>query len=218
MKHRILPALFATVQALILQPVAHAEIIGVETFSYPDGPIADRDGGTFWDFDNVAGTHTGTASDWNNVFGSPTISSGTLVTDNNGAIREYNGPGEGVLPVVPPSDERTGAVNNDNVHKSVYYRVTVTTGATLPDWFGLSSYDFGTEKLFFGKLPGQPNFILNEVGGATDASSTAVAINTTSTLVAKIDFAGDQIALFINPDLNGHYLGGSRHRRHHRRG
>lgn len=43
-------------------------IIGVESFDYPDGPIAAKNGGTFWDYKNFAPTaHTGTASTWDNM-------------------------------------------------------------------------------------------------------------------------------------------------------
>lgn len=64
--------------ALSLVPAA-AEIIGVEQFDYPDGTIATKDGGTFWDYKNFPTIgHTGTASNWDNFTGSPAVTSGRL--------------------------------------------------------------------------------------------------------------------------------------------
>lgn len=184
--------------ALSLLP-ATAEIIGVEQFDYPDGPIATKDGGTFWDYKNFTPTgHTGFVSNWDNVTGAPSVASGRLVTNNSGAKREYHG--------TPESD---GAVNDpasapSSVSKKVYYRVDVTTGATVPDSFGLSSYDFGTEKLFFGKRSGQPKFGIGEVGvSGTDSTTTPdILPDTTYTLVARIDYAANIVSLHVNPDLN----------------
>lgn len=173
---------------------ASAEIIGVETFDYPDGAIANQNGGTFWDFNNVAPGHTGTASNWDNVSNAPTVAGSQLITDNSRAKREYNGANEG-----------QGAVNDANVNKAVYYRVTVTTGALpLPDFFGLSSYDLTNERIFIGKRFGQANFGVEISGGASNNSAIAVQANTTYTIVARIDYAANAntIRLYVNPDLN----------------
>ena len=174
-------------------------IIGVESFDYPDGPIAAKNGGTFWDYKNFSPTaHTGTASTWDNVAAAPTIASGRLVTHNSSAKRAYNG-----------ASEADGAVNDPasvpgSVAKSVYFRVTVTTGATVPDSFGLSSYDFGTEKLFFGKRGGQARLGIDETGvSGTDSTNTPdLQPNTTYTLVAMVDYAANIVRLYLNPDLN----------------
>ncbi|MBC7980589.1 MAG: hypothetical protein H7Y36_08520, partial [Armatimonadetes bacterium] len=196
---------------LALAASASAEIIGIEQFDYPDGTIATKSGGTFWDYKNFTPTvgHTGTASDWDDVSGAPVVTNGRLVTDNSSAKREYNGPGEGF----PPSDEADGAVNDpasvpSSVAKSVYYRVTLTTGATVPVSFGLSSYDFGSEKLFFGRRNDQPKFGIAELGvSGTDSTTTPdILTNTTYTLVARIDYtnspSGNIVSLHIDPDLN----------------
>ncbi|MBC8096288.1 MAG: hypothetical protein H7Y43_10785 [Akkermansiaceae bacterium] len=174
---------------LVYTSVARAEIIGIETFTYSDGPIADRTGGPFWDWQNIPpALHTGTASDWNNFAGAPAVVSGRLVTSDSRATREYNG-----------LSEENGAVNEINVHRQVYYRVTVTTGNTVPDFFGLSSYDFGTERVFFGKPFGQPNFGI--AVGVTTNSTMPVATNTTYTLVARLDYDDNLVRLYVNPDL-----------------
>ncbi len=174
---------------------ASAEIIGVEQFDYPDGAIAGQSGGTFWDYKNAAPAgHTGTKSDWNDIFsgGSTSVSSGRLVTNNNGwAKREYNG-----------ASETDGAVNQINVANAVYARVTVTTGATLPNYFGLASYDFDNERMFVGKRVGSSTFGYEISGGASASGTVAVPANATFTLVFRLDFAADTISLYFNPDLN----------------
>ena len=51
-------------------------IIGVEQFDDPDGAVAGKNGGTFWDFGNItAPVHDGTPSVWRNPFGTPAIAS-----------------------------------------------------------------------------------------------------------------------------------------------
>ncbi len=193
-----------------------SEIIGVDQFDYPDGPIADKNGGTFWNWrnQNPAGRTTTGPSDWDAATAAPAVASGRLVTQNSAAQREYNGPGEG-LPI--STDEGLGAIsafNNGALsfrHKTVYYRVTVTTGATLtPDnAITLTSSDFGTDSVVFGKLPGGSNFAIRDLrnGSATTTSTTAVAANTTYTLVAKLDFGNGttgtaSLFLVLESDLN----------------
>ncbi|TAG33643.1 MAG: hypothetical protein EAZ36_00375, partial [Verrucomicrobia bacterium] len=189
--------LTAALLALGVLP-SHAVIIGVEQFSYLDGSINGRTGGLFWNYKNFAPTgYGGAASNWDNITGAPTVANGLLVTQNNSAKREYNGTLDG-------SD---GAVNDptsvpSSVAKSVYYRVTVTTGAIVPTEFGLSSYDFGTERIFFGKRSAFANFLVDETGvGQTGATQTTQP-NTTYTLVARLDYTANTIRLFIDPDLS----------------
>ena len=48
-------AMFALLAALLIAGSAlRAEIIGVDTFDYPNAAIAGQSGGTFWDYKNVA--------------------------------------------------------------------------------------------------------------------------------------------------------------------
>jgi hypothetical protein len=180
----------------VLAASASAEIIGVEQFDYPNGAIAGESGGTFWDYKDISPAgHTGTASSWQNVASAPATSGAKLITSNSSARRTYDG-----------ASESDGAVNDpasapSSVAHTVYYRVTVTTGATLPDFFGLSSYDFTNERIFFGKTFGSSTFSLTG-GTHVGSNNVPVAANTTYTLVTKIDFVNDVIALYVNPDLN----------------
>lgn len=187
-----------------------AEIIGVEQFDYPDGAIAGKNGGTFWNWRNrTPAARTAGTSDWDNVENTPSIASGRLVmggSGQNAVIREYNGPGEGAS-VDIDRDDGLGAINNfvggiSFQEKKVYYRVTVRTGATLPDYFGLSSHDFSTEKLFFGKRGGSSTFGLESVGGSGTNGTRTIDPNTTYTLVVRIDYVAGTIALFVDPSLN----------------
>ncbi len=174
----------------LLVPLARAEIVGIEPFVYADGPIAGKAAGSYWDFKNVSPVaHTGISSTWSNDTGAPNVISGKLVTTNNSARRQYNG-----------ASESDGAVNEFNVNKQVYYRVTVTTGPTLPTFFGLSSYDFASERIFFGKTFGSANFGIQDAVLLTN-SVVPVAPNTTYVLVARLDYDDNLIRLYVNPDL-----------------
>lgn len=177
-------------------------IIGQDEFAYADGAIAGSNGGTNWDFDNTTNnnafigfTHQG-ASTWDAVFGAPAIASGKLTTLDSGAKREYGSP-----------SETNGAVNDAyaTAYKQVYYRVQMTRAAGAT-WTGISSYDFNAERIFFG-VPFFPNPSSGvrefgvEQGGNVTYSGIAVADGTTYTLVARLDFVNDVIALYVDPDL-----------------
>lgn len=183
-------------------PIPAGEIIGVETFDYPDGPLAGRDGGVFWDYDNLPDSpaspgigHTGITSTWANFDGGPVVAGRQLVTAGNSVLRDFNGDSTQQGTINDPASSPSSDANQ------VYIRADFITGATLPDFFGISSLDFSTERLFFGKPFGLANFGLQDLSTVT-SSTVAIAPNTRYTLVGKVDFVGDRISLFINPDLN----------------
>jgi len=177
-------------------------IIGQDEFAYADGAIAGKNGGTNWDFDNTTnndafiGFTRQTASTWDAVFGAPAIAGGKLTTLDSGAKREYGSP-----------SEANGAVNDafSSPSRQVYCRVQMTRAAGAT-WTGISSYDFNAERIFFG-VPFNPNpssgvreFGIEE-NGAT-YSGVPVVDGVTYTLVAKLDFVNDVIALYVNPDFS----------------
>ena len=184
----------------LLMGAVQAEIIGVDYFDYPDGAVAGRSGGLYWDWNNVTQAHTGTVSNWNNVFGSADVQDNALITNNGGARREYNGPSEGSASN-PDTDERLGAYRGVG---TVYYGVTMTQ-LTENSWCGFSGYDFGTERVFFGQ-PSQDNapryFGVQVSGGATSLSTIPVVVGQTYRLVSALDFDGDQLRLWVDPDGN----------------
>ena len=187
-------ALSHLVLSIGLLSASQAEIIGYDSFDYPDGTITGANGGIFWDYKNTAPVgHTGTKSDWE-IFDGPKaafFSDGKLITDAADAKREYNG-----------SNEAEGAVNTANVAKQVYYRVSLVTPGNVLSTVGLSSLDFDMERIFIGVPFSQDKFgIVDLLEGTTAFSTTSAQPNTAYTFVAKIDFVNDIIALFIDPDL-----------------
>lgn len=185
-------------------------IIGADGFAYDDGPLGTPSGGSGFDFDNSPFNnsfigHTGTFSNWETAFGTVTVFGGKLVTDGAGALREFNGPGKGV---VADGDEYIGAVRTDSDAKAVYLRADITrsTGST---WSGISSFDFGTERLFFG-VPGglgqsgAREFGIEESGvgiSFREVDPISPVDGRTYTLVAKVDFQNQLLSLWVNPDL-----------------
>ncbi|WP_035604220.1 PQQ-dependent sugar dehydrogenase [Haloferula sp. BvORR071] len=186
-------------------------LVGGERFDYPDGPIAGKTGGVYWDADNSRENdesigHSGTTSDWDATAGTPQVISGTLVTQESGAKREYNGLGEGDG---GNSDERAGAVNGEAGFAShvVYYKFEMTR-AVNATWSGASTYDFGTERYLFG-VPGATNpvsglreFAIHDLNtNQWSYSGIAPVDGVKYTLVAKLDFDANVAALYLNPAL-----------------
>jgi hypothetical protein len=162
-------------------PAAEAAIIGTETFSYADGSINDQSGGTGWNL-------SGGMSDWD---GSALVANGELVTNNNvGAFRQFGG------------DEFASAVQAVG---QLFFRFTLTFDpASLSPYAGLSSFDFGTEKVFFGRVF-NGNLGIDESGVGQTTTAIAPQLGATYTLVGVIDFENDRLALFVNPDAGDTY-------------
>ena len=187
---------FAT--ALSLVGATSGVVVGVEDFA-TDGLIGDQTGGTGFNYDNLNSAVTGITSDWDNTGGTPSVIGGALVTSGESAKREYNGNLEGAGTADGPDSERNGAARGSGL---VFYRVSMTRSSSAV-WSGISSFDFGSEKIFFG-VPGG--------GGATDTigivesgvGETLGVINLTDDtaydLVAILDFDNDLVGLFVDPD------------------
>jgi hypothetical protein len=184
---------------LAFTAAAHAVVIGTENFDYADGPIANQTGGGGFDWDNTTRAHTGTFADWDNVGGTPQVASGALITSGSSAKREYNGPTEGTG-TSPATDERLGAFQGVG---TVYYSVQMTrnsVGTPGNTWSGLSTYDFGTERLFLGVPSAGTAFGINAPGGS---SSMQAVTGQTYTLVAGIHFDRDLASLWVDPNIAG---------------
>ncbi|RYD35331.1 MAG: hypothetical protein EOP85_19100, partial [Verrucomicrobiaceae bacterium] len=193
--------------ALLFTPIlADGQTLGTEPFTYANGSVAGRNGGTGFNINSFTGAVTATSSNWNTVFGadSASIQGNRLVTSNNGFLREYNGPQEGEGTAADDTNdnhERSGAVRGSG---QVFYRFTMTRATGNSTWGGVSSYEFGAERLFFG-VPG--------VGAATDTigieefgSNSGTSMGNISlpdgvahTLVAVIDYDHNSLGLFVNP-------------------
>ncbi|HOW72783.1 MAG TPA: PEP-CTERM sorting domain-containing protein [Phycisphaerae bacterium] len=196
--------LVVAIAVMLAAGSVHAEVIGSDNFDYADGAFVNQydvadatglTGGQGWDWDNINKIHTGTVSDWDCVWGSTYIQNGSLITDNGGAMRQYNGPSE-MWYENPETDERVGAFRGTG---SVYYGVTVTF-LTDGGWAGMSGYDFPTERLFMG-MPWQTGrFGIDESGVGTEISTIPVEFNRSYRLLSVIDFDGDQVRMWVNPD------------------
>ena len=177
-------------------------IIGQDEFAYADGAIAGKNGGANFDFDNTTnnggfiGFTREPASTWDAVFGAPSVAAGKLSTMDSAAKREYGAP-----------SEANGAVNDagSSAYRQVYYRVEMTRAAGAT-WSGISSYDFGAERMFFGVTGGTQQFGVEQSdgdgAGATTSPTPAVNPGQTYTLVAKLDFVNDVIALYVDPNFS----------------
>jgi len=197
--------------ALLIAAPVHAIEIGEEDFSYPDNSaVAGQNGGTGFNRDLFQNAATAFSSDWDNVFGTPTVVSGRLATANSGAKREYNGTIEGAGNASndgQDNHERSGAVRGQG---RVFYRFNLTR-VSGGSWSGASSYDFGTERVFFG-VPNTANPASGnlEYGCEINATGTRyysgiAASNTTRTIVTVLDFDRDFIGLWVDPDANDFY-------------
>ncbi len=192
--------------AILLVSSANAVLIGSDSFEYADGAIVNQydvsdptglTGGQGWDWDNINQIHTGTVSDWDCIWGNTYIQNQSLITDNGGVMRQYNGPSE-MWYENPETDERIGAFRGVG---AVYYGVTVTF-LTDGGWAGMSGYDFPTERVFMG-MPWQAGHFGVEVSGvATAVSDIAIEIGRTYRMVSVIDFDGDQLRMWVDPDQN----------------
>lgn len=189
-------------------------LVGADNFdAQTAGLVAGATGGSGFDFDNTEVNdafigHTGTFSDYDDVFGAPTFSGGKLLTQESGIKREFNGPGEGV---VTNGDEWIGRFNGDPLSSNsqvLYFRADLTRGADST-WSGLSAYDFGAERTFVGvpdianPVSGNREFAIGAPAAAPVYTGIRPIPGRNYTVVCKIDFNTDLLSLWINPDLEG---------------
>ena len=188
--------------AMTLVGVSSGVVVGVEDFSYADGSIDAQAGGSGFNYDNFDGAVTTTTSDWDITGGAPTVASGALVTDNGSAKREYNGNIEGAGSGANDGQddhERSGAARGAGI---VFYRVTMnrSSGAV---WSGVSTYDFGAERVFFG-VPGggaaTDTIWISEAGVGETLGFISLVDGVAHNMVAVLDFDNDLVGLFVDPD------------------
>lgn len=200
MKNTLLPIFLSGAAVAPL----HGQLVGTETFTYADGNIANLNGGTGFDFNNITDIHTGTLSDWDVTGGTPVITGNSLVTNNGGAKREYNGPTEGAGGGDGDDTERAGAVRGSG---RVFYKFTMTRGAGT-SWAGASSYDFGTERVFFGTPGGNGVSGQVEYGVSGNGNTYRTGIpadNATHTYIGVLDFDHNKIAIWVDPSPTDYY-------------
>lgn len=192
------PSLPALITSGLLPVASQAAVIATENFSYGNGNIAGQTGGTGWNYErnDEPAAPAQTASNWNDTFGGAQVVSSALVTSNSGAHREFGGITEGTGGT---SNEREGAFRGSG---AMFFSVTYTP-TTGNQWGGVSSYDFGTERLFWG-APGGGNggnfFGIDESGVGQTNSTIPVITGQTYTLIGMLDFDNDLLGLWVNPD------------------
>lgn len=173
-------------------------IIGADTFTYTDGPVALRNGGEHWDFQNTfSPAYTNDPSAWSHQFNSPSILTNKLRTWESGALRTFNGV------------EADGAINDadTSAFKAMYVRFELSRGAGA-NWSGMSMYDFGNERFLFGvpfavnPASGVREFAIHDLATGHTYSGVVPVDDTSYTLVAKLDYIGNKLTLWVNPDLN----------------
>lgn len=188
--------------AISLVGVSTGVIVGVEDFSYTDGSIDTQSGGSGFNYDNFDGAVTTTSSDWDVTGGAPTVVSGALVTIDSSAKREFNGNIEGVGGAGNDGQddhERSGAARGNGI---VFYSVDLTRSSSAV-WSGLSAYDFGSERIFFGVTGGEAatdTIAIDAKGFGETAGSISLLDGQTYRLVAVLDFNNDALGLFVDPD------------------
>jgi hypothetical protein len=194
MKREIRLAAWVAAGALMASVSASAAPVGSDSFDYPNGSIADRAGGTGWaaERNDEVGAAPSGPSDWNVAFGTADVVGGSLVTQNSGAIREFNGPSEGST---APSNEREGAFRGTG---SVFFGFDMTRQAGAA-WSGASSFDFGAERVFYGVPDGQNFFGIDESGVGRGLSTIEAMPGQTYRLVAELDFDANQLNLWVDP-------------------
>jgi len=199
-KNPLIPAVAAFGLLTLASPAA---LVGIEGFDYADGSIIGLTGGTGWTYERTdePAAPAQTPSNWNNVFGNSAIVSSTLVTSNGGVLREFGGVTEGTGST---SNEREGAFRASGI---LFFSTSMTVAAMLPEgenqWAGVSTYDFGAERIFFG-LPGQGGatrfFGIGGAGGGDVFSTIPVTAGTTYTIAGMLDFDNDRVGLWVDPD------------------
>jgi hypothetical protein len=136
------------------------------------------------------------------------------VTLNSGAKREYNGTIEGAGSAAndgQDNHERSGAVRGQG---RVFYRFDLTR-VSGGAWSGASSYDFATERVFFG-VPNTANPASGnqeygcEITGAGMRFFTGIPADAAAhTVVGVLDFDHNFIGLWVDPDDDDFYDGTS---------
>lgn len=183
MKKLVLSSL---VVGVCLVGAVNAQLIGVDTFDYPNGAIAEKNGGDFWTWDNTVGDYTNGKSAWELLWGNAVVQGQALVTNDGGALRHYG------------SDLDRAAFRAFGV---VYYSVRVEA-LNAQGWFGVSAYDFGNERIFFG-MPGGfdgplGNFGIDQIG--KHLTNIPVEQGRVYHLIAAVDFEGQQVRMWVDPD------------------
>ena len=180
---RGLLAVPALITWLAFVQTAAAVVVGFDAFSYPDGAINGRNGGAGWN-------RAGGVTSWSGGSSLSAVVGNVLYTGNNsGAVRVYGG------------DETSSAFQSTGI---AFIKVTMSVGNSVPAYTGISSLDYGTERVYFGRLTNN-TFGISEPGYGQALTAVNPAPNLRYTLIAVLDFANQKLSLFINPTNSDYY-------------
>ena len=176
--------------AVLLAGMAAAQVIGTDSLDYPDGSIQGLSGGEYWTWNNITKTHTNGKSAWNVLWGNVVLTDKALYTTDGGALRDYG------------SNRDDAAFRAAGV---VYYSVRFSA-LDVQGWAGMSGFDFNDERLFFGMPGGQGDASLGKFGidGSAGKWLSDIQVNQDQVylLISAIDYDGDQVRLWVNPDAD----------------
>ncbi len=168
----------------LLRLNSSAVLVGSDDFNYANGPINNQSGGNGWN-------RAGGISLWSGGSSFPLVSAQVLYTGTNfGASRAYG------------ADETNSAFYGSGM---LFFRVTTLLGATVPSVAGMSSLDFGTEQVFFGRVTNTTFGISEPAFGTRALTSVTPSPNSTYTLVGVLDFDHRRLSLFVNPTVADFY-------------
>ena len=168
----------------LLRLNSSAVLVGSDDFNYANGPINNQSGGNGWN-------RAGGISLWSGGSSFPLVSAPVLYTGTNfGASRAYG------------ADETNSAFYGSGM---LFFRVTTLLGATVPSVAGMSSLDFGTEQVFFGRVTNTTFGISEPAFGTRALTSVTPSPNSTYTLVGVLDFDHRRLSLFVNPTVADFY-------------
>lgn len=184
----------AVLLSLFLVASVYGDIVGSDSFDYPDGALAGRTGGYGWDWKGVGNPQGTSPTPWINMASGTNVVDGTLVLTETGsgwiaARREFGSDTWG-----------TGAFQNTGI---VYFAATLTIGEAQ-GWLGISAQDGGSERIKFG-MPWQSGGlgflgINNENNGVYVVSNVSAEINRPYRIVGVLDYNHNAARMWIDPD------------------
>lgn len=182
------------------------DVIGMESFYYNNGAFGPQGGGELFDYDNNVSNdaytgHTGSSSGWDATWGTSFVTAGRLETRESGMIRALNGVGTGGEDLSLFAQK---AITPEVDSEVLYAKVEMTLDVGV-SWGGLSLFDNGLEKIFFGVGDDGTGsnlvFGINEHLVSTNTSSIDATDNQTYTMVVAMDANLEVIDMWIDPDL-----------------
>ena len=179
---------------LCLIAAVNADIVGTESFGYPDGAIAGKNGGAGWDWKGNGSPQGTSPTAWLNMAGMTDVADGALTLRDNGAgwigaRREFGSDTWGA-----------GAFQNSGI---VYFAATLTINEAQ-GWLGISAQDGGSERIKFG-MPWQSGGlgflgINNENNGVNVLSTVTATLGRPYRIVGVLDYTKNAARMWIDPD------------------